>query len=89
MPLKVHNCDQQILESNYVEKHKRQTGPPLVFDASQKGDWDNIRNGYVDGKPSRIKREILETLIVRMDFRRLPEWIVSFLGYHFELSRAA
>lgn len=32
----------------------------MVFDASQKGNWENIRNEAINGKPFRFKREILE-----------------------------
>lgn len=50
----------QISECNNLEKLARQAGPPLVFDASQKGNWENIRNEAINGKPFRFKREILE-----------------------------
>ncbi|CAB1096745.1 unnamed protein product [Ectocarpus sp. CCAP 1310/34] len=45
-----------------MEKLARQTGPLSVFDASQKGDWDNTRNETVNGKPYRLKGTILEVL---------------------------
>ncbi|CAM9361361.1 unnamed protein product, partial [Ectocarpus sp. 12 AP-2014] len=52
----------KILECNNIEKLARQTGPLSVFDASQKGDWDNTRNETVNGKPYRLKSTILEVL---------------------------
>lgn len=43
-----------------MEKLERQAGPPLVFDASQKGNWENIRNEAMNGKPFRFRSDILE-----------------------------
>lgn len=45
-----------------MEKLARQTAPLPVFDASQRGDWDNTRNETVNGKPCRLKGTILEAL---------------------------
>ncbi|CAN0284943.1 unnamed protein product [Ectocarpus sp. 6 AP-2014] len=52
----------KILECNNMEKLARQTGPLSVFDASQKGDWNNTRNETVNGKPYRLKGTILDAL---------------------------
>lgn len=51
---------EQVLEYNNEEKKARQVGPPLVFDASQKGNWENIRNETMNGKPFRFKSEAFE-----------------------------
>ena len=50
----------KILEYNNSEKFARQAGPPLVFDASQKGNWENVRNECFNGKPFRFSGDILE-----------------------------
>lgn len=50
----------KILEYNNSEKFARQTGSPLVFDASQKGNWENVRNECINGKPFRFNCDILE-----------------------------
>lgn len=52
----------QILERNNVEKLARQTGPNSVYDASQRGDWNNTRNETINGKPCQLKGTILEEL---------------------------
>eukprot|EP00903_Cladosiphon_okamuranus_P020889 g19182.t1 len=53
---------QKILECNNLEKLARQSRAFSVFDASQRGDWNNTRNETLNGKPCRVKGTILDEL---------------------------
>lgn len=44
-----------------MEKLSRQTDPPVAFDGSQKGNWENVRNEVTNGRPFRFRSEIFET----------------------------
>lgn len=50
----------QILEYNNEEKTVRQAARCRLFDVSQKGNGENIRNETINGKPVRFRSDMLE-----------------------------
>ncbi|CAM9587870.1 unnamed protein product, partial [Discosporangium mesarthrocarpum] len=51
----------KVLEYNNVHKFSRQEGRREVFDVSQKGNWENVRNETLNGKPFRFRSDKFES----------------------------
>lgn len=54
----------QVLEFNNQERLARCTGPPALFDPSQKGNWENVRNETMNRRSFQFKSEAFEPLPV-------------------------